>query len=50
MKIQFDANLNFQREAINAVVDLFNGQEICQINFTVAPLHLESECTIKKSN
>ncbi len=38
MKIQFDPNLDFQREAINAVVDLFDGQEVCQTNFTVAPL------------
>jgi len=38
MKIQFDPNLDFQREAINAVVDLFEGQQICQTNFTVAPL------------
>jgi len=26
MKIQFEANLDFQREAINTVVDLFDGQ------------------------
>jgi len=38
MKLQFDPNLDFQREAINAVVDLFEGQQICQTNFTVAPL------------
>lgn len=38
MKIQFDPNLDFQREAINAVVDLFDGQEVCRTNFTVAPL------------
>jgi len=38
MQIQFDPNLDFQREAINAVVDIFNGQEVCQTNFTVAPL------------
>ncbi|MCK4546369.1 MAG: DEAD/DEAH box helicase family protein [Candidatus Eisenbacteria sp.] len=38
MKIQFDPNLDFQREAISAVVDLFDGQEICRTNFTVAPL------------
>jgi type III restriction enzyme len=30
MKIQFDPNLDFQHEAINAVVDLFDGQEVCQ--------------------
>ena len=41
MKIQFDPNLDFQREAINAVVDIFAGQEVCQTNFTVAPLKKE---------
>ena len=38
MKFQFDPNLDFQHEAINAVVDLFDGQEVCRTNFTVAPL------------
>ena len=38
MKLRFDPNLDFQREAINAIVDLFDGQEICRTNFTVAPL------------
>ena len=32
MKFQFDPNLDFQHEAINAVVDLFDDQEICQTN------------------
>jgi type III restriction enzyme len=41
MKIRFDPNLGFQREAINAIVDLFEGQEICRTNFTVAPLKRE---------
>jgi type III restriction enzyme len=39
MKLQFDAELDYQREAIDAVADLFQGQEVCQTNFTVAPLH-----------
>lgn len=38
MKIQFDANLDYQREAIESVTGVFAGQEICQTNFTVAPL------------
>ena len=41
MKIQFDPNLDFQREAIDSIVDIFQGQEICQTNFTVAPLKKE---------
>ena len=39
MKIQFDANLDYQRDAIESVTGVFAGQEICQTNFTVAPLH-----------
>jgi len=41
MKIQFDPNLDFQAEAIDSIVDIFEGQEICQTNFTVAPLRKE---------
>lgn len=43
MKFQFDPNLDFQHEAINAVVDLFDGQEICQTNFTVASLKYDDQ-------
>lgn len=39
MKLQFDADLDYQREAIDAVADLFEGQEICETNFTVEPLN-----------
>lgn len=38
MKIQFDPNQGFQKQAIESVVGVFEGQEICQTNFTVAPL------------
>ena len=37
MKIQYNLNLDLQKEAINAVVDLFDGQEVYQSKFTVAP-------------
>ncbi len=46
MKLQFDADLDYQREAIDAVADLFEGQEVCQTNFTVAPLHDGSQFAI----
>ena len=36
MKIQFDSQLEYQNDAINSVVDIFEGQEICQSNFTVS--------------
>src|SRR5690606_6493629 len=46
MKIQFDANLDYQRQAIESVTDVFAGQEICQTNFTVAPLQNWDEGTL----
>lgn len=36
MKIQFDPNQDFQLEAIRSVANIFEGQETCQTNFTVA--------------
>ncbi|MCC7172788.1 MAG: DEAD/DEAH box helicase family protein [Planctomycetes bacterium] len=35
MKFQFEANLQYQRDAIDAVLGLFRGQEICRTQFTV---------------
>lgn len=35
MKIQFESNLDYQQDAIEAVVDVFKGQEKLQSNFTV---------------
>src|SRR5947209_2343177 len=35
MKLHFEANLDYQRAAIEAVCDLFRGQEICRTDFTV---------------
>ena len=35
MKIQFEPNLEYQQEAVRAVTDIFDGQEICQSNFSV---------------
>ena len=35
MKLHFESNLDFQLQAIEAVCDLFRGQEICQTEFTV---------------
>lgn len=42
MKIRFDSELEFQRDAVNAVVDLFDGQETCRTNFTVSALKAET--------
>lgn len=35
MKIQFDATLAHQKDGIDAIVDIFQGQEKCEANFTV---------------
>lgn len=35
MKIQFESALNHQQEGINAIVDIFQGQDKCESNFTV---------------
>lgn len=36
MKLHFEPDLDYQLEAIEAVCDLFRGQEICRTEFTVA--------------
>ena len=43
MKIKFNPDLGFQREAIDSIVDVFRGQETYQTNFTVAPLQKSSQ-------
>jgi type III restriction enzyme len=35
MKLQFEDNLDYQLDAIEAVADLFKGQDICRTEFTV---------------
>lgn len=35
MKLHFEPNLDYQRHAIEAVCDLFRGQEVCRTEFTV---------------
>jgi type III restriction enzyme len=46
MKIKFDPNLDFQKQAIKSVAGVFEGQEICQTNFTVAPLQYTNQQVI----
>ncbi len=36
MKLKFDSNLDYQTDAVNAVTDLFNGQNSMHQYFTVA--------------
>lgn len=35
MKLHFESNLDYQLQAIEAVCDLFRGQEVCRSEFTV---------------
>ena len=35
MKIQFDSSLSYQQDAIDSIVEIFKGQEMCESNFTV---------------
>ena len=35
MKLHFEPNLDYQLQAIEAVCDLFRGQEVCRTEFTV---------------
>ncbi len=35
MKLHFEPNLDYQIQAIEAVCDLFRGQEVCRTEFTV---------------
>lgn len=39
MKIQFENDLKYQNDAINSIVNIFEGQEICQSNFTVSTIN-----------
>jgi type III restriction enzyme len=41
MKLRFNPNLTYQQEAIRSIVGVFEGQEVCRTNFTVAPLRKE---------
>jgi type III restriction enzyme len=46
MKFHFEPNLDYQLQAIEAVCDLFRGQEICRTEFTVtmkAPAAIEDD-------
>jgi type III restriction enzyme len=35
LKIRFESDLEYQNQAISSIVDIFEGQEICQSNFSV---------------
>lgn len=43
MKFRFEPNLDYQLQAIDAVCDLFRGEEICRTEFTVTKSALNGE-------
>jgi type III restriction enzyme len=50
MKLHFNADLDYQRDAIASVVDLFEGQETCQTNFTVAKFEIDAQTELYQSD
>ena len=46
MKLRFESNLDFQLQAVDAVCDLFRGQEICRTEFTVTRDRLDAQETM----
>ncbi|MFY7741539.1 MAG: type III restriction-modification system endonuclease [Flavobacterium sp.] len=44
MKIKFESGLEHQQDAVEAIVDLFKGQEVCTSNFTVfSPEYIKTQ-------
>ena len=46
MKLHFEPDLDFQLQAIEAVCDLFRGQEVCRTEFTVTPVSSEAQAQL----
>ncbi|QCH29284.1 hypothetical protein [Clostridium tyrobutyricum] len=38
MKLKFNSNLDYQKESVSSIVDIFNGQTPEQSNFTVSAM------------
>lgn len=50
MKIQFESNLDYQDRAISSIVDIFEGQEVCQSNFSIVRQHVKGQSTTADFN
>ena len=50
MKIQFESNLDYQDKAISSIVDIFEGQEVCQSNFSIVRRHTKGQTTTADFN
>ncbi|WP_338616838.1 DEAD/DEAH box helicase family protein [Achromobacter sp. E1] len=46
MKLHFEPNLDYQMQAIEAVCDLFRGQEVCRTEFTVTMRRDETQMSL----
>jgi len=46
MKLHFESDVDYQRDAIESVCDLFRGQEICRTEFTVTMALPERQMTL----
>lgn len=46
MKLSFEPNLDYQLQAIDAVCDLFRGQELCHTEFTVTDKPLDRQMNL----
>ena len=50
MRIKFNPDLDFQADAVSSIVDLFEGQETCQTNFTVGSLETTAQVGLFESD
>lgn len=51
MEIKFEKGLDYQRDAINSIVNIFAGQEICKSNFTVySPEYIAKQTTMEMND
>ena len=50
MKIQFESNLDYQDRAISSIVDIFEGQEVCQSNFSIVRAQTKGQKTTADFN
>ncbi len=46
MKLHFEPNLDYQLQAIEAVCDLFRGQEVCRTEFTVTRTAADTQASL----
>ncbi|NDC10445.1 MAG: hypothetical protein EBZ75_14120, partial [Oxalobacteraceae bacterium] len=50
MKLHFEPNLDYQLQAIDAVCDLFHGQETCRTEFTVSRSSADGQLSLLQND